>query len=234
MSWIDVFRRIAPAASALVLAAFLSACATGDRNAARAEKLAPTPTEQFKIHVDEARDGISLEPHLDGLSPAQRAALVALVDRWRTSPGAGDFAVQPPSTGDRAAADRTASDVVAALRILGVPAQRIDNADYAAPAGGPVLVSYPRLEAHTHDCAGTWDDLSATDANRPSAHFGCTVTANFAAQVADPRDFLNPATTTPADAQRRENVLGKYRTGDVTSTTADAQANGTVSKAVAP
>ncbi len=161
----------------------------------------------------------------------QRAALVALVSRWRTSPEAGDFAVQTPA-GGRDAAARVGADTVAALRNLGVPQERIRIGDYDAPAGSPVLASYRRLEADAADCRGHWDNLTSTGDNGPSTHFGCAVTANFAAMVADPRDLLAPTAEQPSDAERREAVLAKYRAGQVTSTAADSQAGGAVSRAV--
>ena len=113
---------------------------------------------------------------------------------------------------------------------LGVPAELIQTAAYAAPGGeGPVLIAYQRFQAEGPDCSTPWDDLTATGKNVPYAHFGCAVTANIAAEVANPRDFLAPAVETPADDNRRETVLGKYRRGDMTSSAKDDQANGKVS-----
>jgi pilus assembly protein CpaD len=55
------------------------------------------------------------------------------------------------------------------------------------------------------------------------------VTANIAAQIADPEDLLHPRAETPPDGSRRQVVLDKYRTGATTSTAKDTQANGAVS-----
>ncbi len=161
----------------------------------------------------------------------QRAALVALVSRWRPSHEAGDFAVQTPA-GGRDAVVWVGADTAAALRNLGVPQNRIRIGDYDAPAGSPVLASYRHLEASVADCRGHWDNLSSTGDNGPSSHFGCAVTANFAAMVADPRDLLAPAADQPSDADRRETVLTKYRAGQTTSTSTDTQATGAVSRAI--
>ena len=87
-------------------------------------------------------------------------------------------------------------------------------------------------QAHGSDCAKTWDNLTSTGTNQASRHFGCTVTANFAAQIANPKDLLAPAQMTAADNTRRAVVLGKYRKGETTSSAKDSQASGTVSSAV--
>ena len=54
----------------------------------------------------------------------------------------------------------------------------------------------------------------------------------MAAQIANPEDLIRPRDSTPADAGRRDTVLGKYRKGDVTASAKDEQATGVVSKAV--
>ena len=77
-----------------------------------------------------------------------------------------------------------------------------------------------------------WENLSKTGSNRPYSNFGCAVTANIAAQVANPHDFLAPRAEDPADATRRSVVLDKYRRGEKSSTEADSQAKGAVSERV--
>ena len=59
--------------------------------------------------------------------------------------------------------------------------------------------------------------------------FGCAVTANIAAQIAEPADLLHPRDLDPPDAQRRQTVLDKYRQGATTAAAKDSQANGAVS-----
>ena len=228
MWWTDVAPRLRGLGAAALAASALAAC--GPISASQ-PNLALTPTEQYSVQVKEAPDQVALTVHPDGLSLTQRAALVSLVSRWRASPGAGDFAIQTPN-GARDGAAHTSADVEAALRAMGVPADRIRSGDYEAPAGAPVLASYVRLEARGPDCEGGWDNLTSTGSNRTYTHFGCAVTANFAAMVADPRDLLAPAPDQASDAGRRQTVLEKYRAGSVTSTPRDDQAAGVISKAV--
>ena len=55
------------------------------------------------------------------------------------------------------------------------------------------------------------------------------MTANIAAQIANPRDLIAPAVMTPGDNGRRAVVLDKYRKGDITSSAKDDQADGKTS-----
>ena len=48
----------------------------------------------------------------------------------------------------------------------------------------------------------------------------------MAAQIADPRDLVDPSGLAPGDNVRRQVVLSKYREGKTTSSDKDSQANG--------
>ena len=215
----------------VLLAAALGGCgslATGY------DKTAPvTPLQQFTATVEETPDRLAMTPHVEGLSATQRLALVGFVGRWREAVGAGDIAVQAPTGGDQAAVAKTASDVMGALQALGVASNQIRVGDYtAAPGAERVLASFSSLQARGHDCNGHWNQMTSTGDNNVTDHFGCANTANFAAQVADPRDLLVPAGGGYGDATRRQNVLDKYRRGEVTSTARDDQSAVAISGAV--
>jgi pilus assembly protein CpaD len=189
------------------------------------------PTEHYGVQVTSRPEEIAIAPHATGLSANQQAALGQFVSRWRDN-GGGVVLVRAPVDGpDPAASRRVQDEMVAFLVKLGVPRERVSPAGYVsnrAPAA-PILASYDRFEAVAPACGGAWDDLTTTGSNTSYRHFGCAVTANIAAQVANPRDFLAPAVETPADNSRRAVVLGKYRAGQVTSSAKDEQANGKVS-----
>jgi pilus assembly protein CpaD len=220
------------ATAPLILAA-AALCGCGSLATGYDDKLPLTPLDNFKITVEETPDRLAMTPHPEGLSPAQRVALIGFVSRWREATGAGDIAVQVPGGGDQAAIAKTASDVMGALQALGVPSQAVRIGDYTATVGEErVLASFSSLEARGPDCSRKWNNLTSTGANNVSDHFGCTVTANLAAQIADPRDLLAPSASTSSDAGRRMVVLDKYRRGEITSTARDDQAVGTISGAV--
>ena len=213
-------------------AASLAACASSKAPEKPPGPAAQLPTEQFAVKVTNAPERIAIAVHAEGLSANQRAALSDFVSRWR-SDGGGRMTVSAPAASaayPAAMLSRMVSAAGAYLVKLGVPAELVHTAAYTSATGeGPVLIAYQRFQAEGPDCSTPWDDLTATGKNRPYAHFGCAVTANIAAQVANPRDFLAPAAETPADDNRREVILGKYRRGETTSSAKDDQANGKVS-----
>ena len=220
-------------ASALAAAGLLTlqACAgaPNSEQIKRAESV--LPTEQFGITVSNAPEQIAIGLHASGLSANHEAALGVLVARWRAD-GGGPVTLRAPLSGNVALVHRMQEAAAAALARLGVPRERLSLLGYAAAPtveAAPLLISYERFEAQGPNCSGGWRNLTSTDSNTPYDHFGCSVTANISAQVANPRDFLAPAVETPADDSRREVILGKYRLGLATSSVKDDQASGKVS-----
>jgi pilus assembly protein CpaD len=214
----------------LCLAATAVACASTDKGKTAAQKTQPlTPTEHFAIAVTPKQDQILLAPHVDGLSAAQSAALQDLADRWRDS-GDGAIQIQTPSHGGEAAY-RAASLIQDALLSLGVRADQVQLADYDAGArpNAPIVVGFTRYEAKGPQCGRNWTSFTTSMENDVNSNFGCATIANMAALIANPADLIAPRQSDPADAQRRDNVLNKYRQGAITSTLKDSQASGAVS-----
>lgn len=221
--------RFAPISSAL-LAVALTACASLEPTPPHVAG-ALTPTEQFAIEVAPVADEILLAPH-GYLSPAQTAALGELAMRWREA-GEGAIVVQAPSAGPAGNSGRAA---VAALQQFGVPAGSVQlsspDPNDASVSSSPVKVGFGRLAAVVPDCANQWGELTRTRENLPHAAFGCATAANFAAQVADPRDLTRPRALTAADAERRGVVLGKYRLGERTGAETGEEDRGVVSRTI--
>lgn len=228
MWWTD--RRAHAGAAVAIAALALGACAS----TRTPEPVAfDTPLDQFPLKAELAPDELALAPHREGLSANQRAHLAAFVGRWRATDRREVIVRTPEPSADADAVSRIAADVVGTLQALGVPRERV-RIGPAAPGApdAPVVVSFLRYQAHVADCASTWDDLTSTGSNRPTTSFGCTVTANLAAMIADPADLAAPHPMDPGDAARRAVVLGRYRQGQVTSSARDDQAVGTISNAV--
>jgi pilus assembly protein CpaD len=206
----------------------LSACATNAP--AGFQKAAVTPTEHYAAHVEETPDQMALGVHPDGLSPTQREALADFVARWREA-GSGTVVLKAPADGPNADTARAMLYAVQShLQTLGVPAERIRLAAYpASDPHAPVLASFLHATVVVPDCSGGWDNLTSTNSNEPYSHFGCAVTADIAAQLADPRDLATPPGLAAGDNTRREVVLGKYREGKTTASEKDDQASGAVS-----
>lgn len=215
----------------LAAASLLGACAHGPQS----DRLGATPLDSWEkqIQVTPQPDEIRLGPHATGLSPAQTAALAALVDRWLGAEGREILIQAPDKSADPAGAYRVWTESRDFLVRQGVPAGRIRVAGYAADdaSAQPVIVGFQAYVAQGPTC-GSFGNLARSAGNTPYDNFGCAMAANIAAQVANPQDLLTPRDVTPADAARRGVVLGKYRAGEATSTAADKQASGQVSQVV--
>lgn len=216
--------------ASLILAAGLSACsAVGGLDNSKIDPR--TPTENYKLSVEQRPEQVALRPHVGGLSPAQRDALADFVARWRAA-GAGEITIETPSTGaDPSAISRTAADTLAQLQAMGAPSTSLSFAAYdaAGASDAPVIARFTTLALKRDDCSKNWDNLVSTGANGVTSHFGCAMNSNIAMQIARPQDVLTPAADQPADAVRRENVLTIYRKGEVTSAKRDEQAAGAIS-----
>jgi pilus assembly protein CpaD len=92
-----------------------------------------------------------------------------------------------------------------------------------------VVVGFMRYQPRLPQCGRDWENLAWVYKNHEYAEFGCAVSANIAAQTAEPADLLHPRDFDPPDPGRRQTVLDKYRQGAQTATAKDAQANGAVS-----
>lgn len=218
-------RNTIQAASALVLLAALGASLGGCATAAGDMPVARTPTSQYALEARPAQQEVALAPRADGLSAAQRAALGDIAIRAAGKP----IVVRAPA-GDDPVAVRSAFNAKEALQQMG--AGDVSMASYDAAPGAPILVGFTGFEAVVPQCGQTWNNLGATRDNRVQSNFGCAVTANMAAQIADPADIAGPRPMDPTDATRRSTVITKYRAGEVPSAARDSNSSGAVSRVV--
>ena len=217
--------------SALILLAGLSACATPvpDRGVE-----ARTPTEHYKATAEARPEEIRLAVHAQGLSTTQATALAQFAATWSNAEG-GQITLWSPVGGpDAQAAFRTGEGARTFLIAQGVPADRIAIQGYDAQGDvqASLRVGYMRYEAVVPKCGQAWQNISHSRSNDVQQNFGCAVTANLAAQIANPADLVRPREMSPADASRRLTVLEKYRKGEVVSSAKDAQAQGVISNAI--
>ena len=190
---------------------------------------APTPTERYAIQVRQAPEELKLAPHTSGLSANQAEAVRAFAADWQAS--GGWVTIKSPEHGpDPQAAYRTANDARDALVAHGVATSQVRIVGY--DAGGderaPVVVGFMRYVAKGPQCGRAWGDMSNVLENEPYGEFGCAVTANLAAEIADPADLARQRASDPSDAGRRQVVLDHYRQGQVTSAAKDSQADATL------
>lgn len=218
-------------ASAILLLA-LGLGAAGCASMAGADDPAPlTPLSRYSLRVEPGLDRIALAVHEQGLSANQHAALDQLAARYGAA-GHGWVKVEAPAGNDPVAAEQ-AYAVRAALQAAGVPAERIQIAAYAAPdPRAPVLAGFETVRAVIPDCAAEPRNLGGRFSNQSSGGFGCAITANMAAQIADPRDILGARPMTPADSGRAAVVFEAYRRGQPSSTPQEPLVDGQISQAV--
>ena len=207
----------------------LCACATAETPDRFPE--ARTPTEHYTATAAHQAEELALAIHAHGLSANQADALTGFVDTWREAKG-GAITVQAPAAGAETGLAYHAAEAARSFLLnRGVPASLIVMAGYegAAESGAPLRIIYTSYRAVVPRCGLEWTNLSRSATNEVQPNFGCAVTANMAAQIANPADLVRPAPLGPADAQRRVYALDKYRRGEVTSSAADVQAQGAVS-----
>ena len=194
----------------------LAACGTtGDSKA----ELASLSTQQFPLATATTPTGIQLAAHKDGLSKAQTERLSGLVDDWRRA-GDGMIVVEIPACAcdDAAAAGYDTRDYI---RSLGVPDSSIRLLGYNTDPNGPIRVSYQRVAAKTYECGKSWNDLTKTGGNGTDANFGCAVNSNLAAMLDNPSTLSHPTAMDPANPDRHEVVIERYKAGQATGSAKD-------------
>lgn len=217
---------------AVLALASLSACATQPAPGAVAEPR--TPTEQWRAELSSQPEEVQLAIHANGISPTQADALALFVSDWRDAGGAS-ITIQTPIEGVEAGAAYRAGESARSFLInQGIAPDQIRIVGYRAETEGrpPMRIGYLRHSVIVPECGREWTNLARSAGNKPQPNFGCAVSANMAAQIANPADLEGPRAMTPPDAGRRVMTLEKYRKGEATSSAKDAQAAGSVSQAV--
>jgi len=223
-----------PVKRALVSAAFVLAAglaASGCASVSGGFDAPITPLSRYALQVEPGLDRIALAVHDQGLSANQHAALRDFSARYRAS-GAGHVRIESPA-GDDPVAVQQAWAVRSFLQSAGVPEDRIHMVAYAAPdPRAPVLAGFESIRASIPDCSAAARSMGPRFSNQSSASLGCAITANMAAQIADPRDILGARPMTPADSGRAAVVFDNYRKGELSSTPQEILVQGRISGAV--
>lgn len=208
----------------------LSACAADPTGRTAQAPLPVLPTEQYPLHAETSTDAINLRVNPNGLSENQRRALDRLAERasWVD----GEPLTLEIVTSGTPAAIASGRNISAYLLSHQVSEDTVSSASRRDQPEDVVTINIVTYRAHVYDCNRTWENVAATGSNAPYKNFGCAMTANLAAQIADPRDLYSPAPPTSTDTARKSAVLERYRKGEKTGADTDDNAKGTVSQAI--
>lgn len=155
-----------------------------------------------------------------GLTPSQRADVLAFAQGWRREATSGIIIDVPSNQATARSASDSLRQIYSILAASGVPRDAVHARNYRA--GGLSLASiklnYGKLVAEAGPC-GEWPKDLGPSANsdymknRPYWNFGCSMQHNIAAMVANPADLVQPRGTTPAYEARRAVVIDHYTKG---------------------
>ena len=194
----------------LALASGLIACSTP-------KPYAPPMVNKNKIKIAESIERLELYTRPTGLELSARDQVaVGQFLQGYGSRGEGPLYINVPSSTAQGIGAQQAQNVIRqSLSQLGMSGAPVQTGQYQAAYGtpAPVVVSYRTLKTIPQDCRNS-DDLANSFANQPYSSFGCYHTANIAAMVSDPRQFIEPYGSTPPDSQRRQVVYDKYIEGE--------------------
>jgi pilus assembly protein CpaD len=225
--------RLVAAAS---LALLLSGCYQGTRVAQ-----APYPVDYRQRHPITLTEGertveVFLGRNRGGLTPSQRADVLAFAQNWRRE-GTSGIVVDVPKGGatERAAAD-SMREVHSIFAASGVPRNAVFVRGYRpAPAAlASIKINYSKLSATAGPC-GRWPadmgpSIDSKDyENRPHWDLGCSTQRNLAAMVDNPADLVQPRGETPSYTARRSVATDKYRKGENPSGAYDGYDKGKIS-----
>jgi pilus assembly protein CpaD len=142
----------------------------------------------------------------------------AFAQRYRHY-GSGDIAILAPA--GTAADSKAVHEIRRALAQAGVKG-RVMFGTYASPdkdAAAPIRLSFIGVKAIVPTACGQWpEDLASGSSvegwkNEPYSNFGCASQSVIAAQVDDPRDFVQPRALEPSDVAMRTRAIEAVRNG---------------------
>lgn len=169
------------------------------------------------------------------LGAHERAAVKGFATAYQQE-GHGAVIISRPSNGpDDVSAMRAAADARAVMLAEGVDQGMIAEGTYdgTGASTAPLIISYRTYDAVAPNCPdiSNWDFMDTTS-NSALPSFGCAVTANLAAMIANPSDLVGDQPMDPADTARRSIMFSKYRAGETTSAARNDDASGAISSAV--
>ncbi len=229
-------RKAGGVAAVAALCAMLAGCYTAR------DPEDPVPTDYRQRHPITLQEGhrtveIFVGSSRGGLTPAQRADVLAFAQVWKRDATGGVVIDLPSGTPNAQAAADALHEIESILAAAGVPSQGIAVRPYrpASPARlATIRLTYPRITAEAGPC-GLWPhdlgpaDAEVYDSNKTYWNFGCASQRNLAAMVENPADLAQPRGEVPVYEGRRAIVLDHYRKGESTATVYPKEDQGKIS-----
>ena len=193
-------------------------------------KAAITPNDYRLRHPIAIREGertveILLGTNRGGLTPAQRADVLAFAQAWRKESTGGIIVEAPTGTANEAAAVDAVREIRSIFAASGVPTYGVNVRAYAPEdkvALATIKLNYSKMVAEAGPC-GLWPhDLGPSAdpfyaSNKNYWNHGCATQRNLASMVENPADLVQPRGEAPPSAGRRQVVYDKYRKGEAYS-----------------
>ena len=224
--WARAFARRCAGLGLLAAASFLqSGCMTdyassdpafpGDFQSRHEIALASAPTRMDVYPIGGALDARTV------------ANLRSFAERYRVF-GSGEVVILVP--GHAGSDARAVSEIRQVLRNSGLRAAVAAGSYLPSGSGAaPIRLAFMGLKAEVRTPCGLWpEDLASGSSvegwkNEPYENFGCATQSVVAAQVDDPRDFVQPRALGPSDVAMRTRAIQDVRKGQdpVTSWSTD-------------
>jgi pilus assembly protein CpaD len=170
-----------------------------------------------------------------GLSPMQRAEVLAFAQNWKRDATGGVTVDRPVGGANDRAANDTLKEAISIIVQAGVPNSGIGVRLYNPGERNATLrLHYPLMVADAGPC-GLWpDDLGPSNdpkhfENRQYYNFGCATQRNLASMAAEPADIVQPRAEGPAYTAKRTFGIDKWRKGDSPATTYPDGTKGAIS-----
>jgi pilus assembly protein CpaD len=171
-----------------------------------------------------------------GLSPMQRAEVLAFAQTWKRDATGGVTIDRPVGSANERTARDTLKEALSIIVQAGVPNHGIGIRPYHADGNklATLRLNYPQMVAEAGPC-GMWpEDLGPSYnpshfENRPYWNLGCSTQRNLAAMVSNPADLVQPRAETPAYTAKRTFAVDKWRKGESPVTTSPDNQKGAIS-----
>jgi pilus assembly protein CpaD len=225
----------------LLIAVALAVAGCNTRTTIREETTASIAYDyraRHPISIKEGRNTLVLHvgPGRGGLSPQQRAEVLAYAQTWKREASGGVLIERPVGGPNERAALDSLKEVLSIIVQAGVPNHGIGIRTYPARGNriAALRLNYPQVVARAGPC-GLWpDDLGASYGrqhyeNQQYYNFGCASQRNLAAMVANPSDLVQPRAETPIYTAKRTFGVDKWRKGESPATTYSDSQKGAIS-----